>query len=186
VDPARLTVVALGGSLGSRRMNDALTGALSGLAGAGGLPELQVIHVTGPRYQAEVDGGARGPIRYRAVPYVGPECFAAADIVVARAGASTVAEITARGLPAVLVPWSRASTGEQVRNAEPLARAGAAVVIADADLTAERLAAVLRELLGRPEARARMGEASRRLGRPGAADDLAHIALELARRGGRY
>ena len=106
-----------------------------------------------------------------------------ADVVVSRAGASTVAEIAARGLAAVLVPWAEASTGEQAMNAEPLGRAGGAVVIGDGELTAERLGDVLTELLTDRALLQRMADASKGLGRPGAAERVAELALELAARG---
>ena len=111
------------------------------------------------------------------------EAMAAADLVVSRSGASTVAELTARGLPAVLVPWSLASTGEQALNAEPLGRAGAAVVIPDQELNAERLGATLADLLSDPDRLARMAEAAQKLGKPGAAEAVAQLALGLVGRG---
>ena len=222
LDPARFALVVFGGSLGSRRLNEALRGALrrlvetsaapSGSVGeplCGLPPGLQVLHVVGQRFAGENEptssppspspraergqlgsgmesGHTRGEvpgIAYKAVPYLGDhygDALAAADLVVARAGASTVAELTARGLPSVLIPWSAASTGEQWLNAEPLGRAGAAVVIPDQELTADRLAATLIELLGHPARLARMAEASRGLGRPEAAKTVATLALGLA------
>jgi UDP-N-acetylglucosamine--N-acetylmuramyl-(pentapeptide) pyrophosphoryl-undecaprenol N-acetylglucosamine transferase len=191
LDPALTTLLVLGGSLGSQRMNDALVSAL-GLLGRrdGWSRALQVLHVTGERYAAErssaTDEGL--PAGYRAVSYLGPhypESLAAADLIVSRAGASTVAEVTARGLPAVLIPWAGAATGEQLLNAEPLARAGAAVIIPDRELTADRLAHVLDELLQDEGKRARMARASRELGRPRAAAEVAGMALDLAERRGR-
>ena len=94
-----------------------------------------------------------------------------------------MAEIAARGLAAVLVPWAAASTGEQAMNAEPLGRAGGAVVIGDGELTAERLAGVLAEILTDGARLKRMAEASKRLGRPEAAERVAEIALELGAKG---
>jgi UDP-N-acetylglucosamine--N-acetylmuramyl-(pentapeptide) pyrophosphoryl-undecaprenol N-acetylglucosamine transferase len=191
LDPALTTLLALGGSLGSQRMNDALVGALGILTRRDGWVEtIQVVHVTGERYAAGRSKlGDRGlPPGYRAVPYLGPhypESLAAADLIVSRAGASTVAEVTARGLPAVLIPWSGAATGEQFLNAEPLARAGAAVIIPDRELTPERLAQVLEELLQDEDKRARMACASRELGRPRAAEQVAGMALALAEKRGR-
>jgi len=193
LDPALTTLLVLGGSLGSRRLNGALIDALSLLnRGDARLEAIQVLHVTGERYA--LSGAARKhqglPPRYRAIPYLEPnypESLAAADLVVSRAGASTVAELTARGLPAVLIPWSGAATGEQLLNAEPLARASAGVIIPDRELTAERLAHVLDDLLGNEEKRERMARAARGLGRPRAAEDVAAIALELAEsRGGLH
>lgn len=180
LDPGRLTLVVLGGSLGSRRVNEAMAGALDELAKVEGLAGLQVVHVTGERYAGAAEENRWPSLDYRAMPYAGPEALAAADVVVSRAGASTVAEISARGLAAVLIPWAAASTGEQVMNAEPLERAGGAMVIGDGELTAERLAAVLEEILTDEGRLGAMREASRGLGRPEAAERVAEIALGLA------
>jgi UDP-N-acetylglucosamine:LPS N-acetylglucosamine transferase len=166
-----------------------VTGALRLMERApGGLSGLQVLHVTGERYGAEA---ARRGVQvrspgYRAVPYLHgtyADALAAADLVISRAGASAVAELTACGLPMVLIPWSRASRGEQVLNAEPLARAGAAVVIRDEELTEERLAAALGEVLRDRERREAMARQSRALGRPEAAETVAALLLELAEAG---
>ncbi len=184
IDPSLTTLLVFGGSLGSRRMNDAVLSALHRLREKDErFAGVQVLHVTGTRY-AGADRDTEGlPRHYRAFAYLDPhyaEAMAAADLVIARSGASTVAEITARGLPAVLIPWSGASTQEQVRNAEPLAECRAAVVIHDHELTGERLAEVLAELLQNPEKRGRMADASRRLGHPDAAQRVALLALQLA------
>ena len=183
LDPARLTLVILGGSLGSRRVNEAAVGALDELAKVDDLAGLQVVHVTGERYAATTEGHRWPSFDCRVLAYAGPEALAAADVVVSRSGASTVAEITARGLAAVLVPWAAASTGEQAMNAEPLERAGGAVVIGDGELTAERLADVLAEILTDAARLKRMADASKALGRPKAAERVAEIALELAAKG---
>lgn len=184
LDPDMTTVLVVGGSLGARSINRALLGALAALeTREGALDGVQVVHVTGNRDDAiprEPPAPHYHTFRYLGADYA--KALAAADLIICRAGASTVAEITARGAPAVLIPWSGASTGEQRMNAEVLARAGAAVVIPDGQLTAERLARTLFELLQDPERRAKMAEASRRLGHPDAADAVARIALELAGR----
>jgi len=184
LDPARTTVLLFGGSLGSRRLNEALRGALRQIATSGAPPGLQVLHVVGTRY-AGGDGKAPEGISYRQLPYLEPhyaDALAAADLIISRAGASTVAELTARGLPAILSPWSAASTGEQALNAEPLGRAGAAVIIPDQELTADRLAKALLELLNDRPRLARMANAAKTLGRPEAAEAVAKVALELAER----
>ena len=188
LDPRLTTVLALGGSLGSRRMNEALAGALNLLGrNPARLDAVQVIHVTGERYaQPRTEPECEFlPAGYRPIPYLGsryPESLAAADLVVSRAGASTLAELTARGVPAVLIPWSGAAAGEQDLNAGALARAGAAIVIPDRELGAERLARTLDELLGSTEKLERMARASRELGKPRAARDVAALALQLAER----
>ncbi len=185
LDPSRPTVLALGGSLGSERINRAVTGALELLAATDALRELQLLHVTGERFAVPASEGELPGGRYRAVPYLGADyaqALAAADLVVSRAGAGTLAEIAARGLPAILIPWAKAATGEQVQNAQALARAGAAIVILDRDLTPERLAAALSSSLGRRAELDRMAAASRDLGCPGAAQRVAELVLELASR----
>jgi len=185
LDPSRTTMLVLGGSLGSKRLNQALLGALERLAKSDQslLRGIQVLHITG-RWPG---GGASSfpALEYRALSYLDrlyPEAMAVADVVVARAGASTIAEITGRGVAAVLAPWSGAACGEQVLNAAPLGQAGAAVVVPDEELTADRLAGILTDLLQDHGKRVRMAEASRALGRPHAAAAVADIALELAAR----
>jgi len=188
-DPARLILLVLGGSLGSQPINEALVGALKMLERADARTrDVQVLHVVGPQRSAgvsEQDMQLSVPA-YRAVSYLTdlyPHALAAADLAVARAGASTVAELIARRLPSILIPWAAASTGEQARNAEPLARTGAAVVIADSELTAQRLGQTLLELLWDADRRARMGQAAALLGHPDAAARVAELALELAKEG---
>jgi len=188
-DPARPIVLVLGGSLGSQRINEALVGALKILENADARTrDVQVLHMVGPQRSAgvsEQDMRATVP-GYRAVPYLAehyPHALAAADLAVARAGASTVAELIARRLPSILIPWAAASTGEQARNAEPLARTGAAVVIPDSQLTAPRLAQTLSELLWDADRRARMSHAASLLGRADAAARVAELAVELAGEG---
>lgn len=187
LDPNLRTLVALGGSLGSRRINEALTGALRLMGVGGRLRELQILHATGkqnPVLLTEEEAQRIAPL-YRSLPYLDVEyvsALASADLVVARAGASTVAEIAARGLPSILIPWSQATTGEQVLNARPFAKAGAATVIPDADLTPERLAEALEDLLWDDAKRQRMAQASRLMGKPRAARAVAELALELAER----
>jgi len=189
LDASRTTVLVFGGSLGSRRLNEAVRGALRQIgASAPAARGLQVIHVVGQRYSDQADEGGTPGVSYQQIPYLESryaEALAAADLVISRSGASTVAELTACGLPAVLVPWSLASTGEQALNAEPLGRAGAAVVIPDQELDAKRLATTLGELLADPERLARMAEAAKKLGMPGAAEAVAQLALELAAGGRR-
>ena len=108
--------------------------------------------------------------------------YARADLVVARAGAMSCAEVTARGLPAVLVPYPHAADDHQRRNAEVLATAGAAELILDHELTGERLAAALRPLVSEPTHRAAMAARSRALGRPDAAERVAGACIGLLAR----
>lgn len=181
---ARAVVAVFGGSLGSRRINDAVRGLVERW---GARSDVAVRHVVGrrdwPAHAAvPTDGhpggdGADDGLVYQAVEYEDRMelVYAAADVAVCRAGGSSCAELTVVGLPAVLVPLPGAPGDHQTANAQALARAGAAVVIADAELDADRLAAELDALLADPEARRAMAERSAALGRPDAADRVAAL-----------
>ncbi|MDA8295009.1 MAG: glycosyltransferase [Actinomycetota bacterium] len=185
----RLVVAFTGGSLGARRLNLAAIGLARAWAAR---HDLVVVHVAGERdldwarVQARDLAGANG-LEYRLVGYEErlPALFAAADVVVARAGASTIAELTVIGTPSVLVPLPGAPGDHQRLNAERLAEAGAALLVEDAAASAEELARVLDALLGEDERRRAMGEAARRLGRPDAAERVASLVEEAARRAPR-
>jgi UDP-N-acetylglucosamine--N-acetylmuramyl-(pentapeptide) pyrophosphoryl-undecaprenol N-acetylglucosamine transferase len=97
------------------------------------------------------------------------EVYQRADLIVGRAGATTVAELAIAGKPAVFIPFPTAADNHQELNAREMAEAGAALMFRQADLTAEKLAAALRPLLDDADARARMGEAMRKLAKPDAA-----------------
>ena len=182
----RLTLAVVGGSLGSTPVNEAIAGALRGLAAERWFRDgWQIVHVAGPGR-----GGALSAdtirelgLNYTAHPYLDNvhHLLAAADVIVTRAGGTFLAEIAARGLPAVVIPWSGAADDHQTRNARPFAEAGAAVVITDDDLSAERLLTTLHELLPDPSARGSMAAACRRLGRPDAARRIVGFIEELAR-----
>lgn len=106
--------------------------------------------------------------------------YAAADLAVCRAGAGTVAELAAAGLPAILVPYPHAPGDHQARNAGPLVRAGAAFMTRDPEATAENLGPMVEELLANPSRLTSMGEAARATARPDAAENLAAWVLALA------
>ena len=182
--PADATVVlVVGGSLGAARLNDAVLGFV---AAHGGRAGLAIRHVCGARnaddVAARVPPPVPGGLVYQLVPYEDrmPLAYAAADLVVARAGAATVAELAAVGLPAVLVPYPHATHDHQTANARSLERVGAAVVVPDAELDAERLAAVLDELLADPARRASMAAAAAARGRPDAAARVAVVVEQAA------
>jgi UDP-N-acetylglucosamine--N-acetylmuramyl-(pentapeptide) pyrophosphoryl-undecaprenol N-acetylglucosamine transferase len=107
--------------------------------------------------------------------------YAAADVAVCRAGASTVAELAAAGLPAVLIPLPGAPGDHQTANARALVDAGAARIIPDQELTAARLADELDDVLADPATLARMSVAARSVARPDAAARVARLAEEHAR-----
>lgn len=176
-------VAVFGGSLGARRINHATFGLVSAWAGR---PGVAVRHAVGARDWAGVAERlppAPGGLVYLPVEYEErmPVLLAAADVVVCRAGGTTVAELAAAGVPAVLVPLPGAPNDHQTANAAALVRAGAAVLVPDAELTSERLAAELGPLLDDPARLASMGEAGRRLARPDAADQVAALVERHAR-----
>ena len=146
LDPARPVLLVFGGSLGARRLNEALAGAWRDVVDAG----WQVLHAAGERNDV-ADPAHPG---YRVVPYIDRMdlAFSLADAVVSRAGAATVSEISALGIPAVYVPYA-VGNGEQALNAASSVRAGAAVLIPDAQFTPER---VRSEVVGLLRDRARL------------------------------
>lgn len=177
-------VLAVGGSQGARTLNTALSEALSQV----GEGEFQLIWMTGPDDAAAARVRAdQAPIRVQVHPFIDDmaTACAAADLIVARSGASTTAEIAALGKPSVLVPYPHAAENHQEENARVLEQAGAAEVLLDADCTGERLLARVRALLSDPDRLARMGKAASGFGRPEAADRIAESILALVFEGPR-
>lgn len=191
---AQRNLLIFGASQGAHSINEAVLAGLDRLLRL----DAHILLITGPReFPAFVERlrAQRGGVEpwpaggegvrtgnLRALPYVYDmaAALAAADLVVGRAGALSIAEITARGLPAVLVPYPFAAQNHQEKNAAVLAEAGAAVVVPDADLTGERLAEIVGSLL-RDRARLEaMAAASRRLGRPDAVWDIVALIEGLA------
>jgi UDP-N-acetylglucosamine--N-acetylmuramyl-(pentapeptide) pyrophosphoryl-undecaprenol N-acetylglucosamine transferase len=182
LDPGRRTLIVFGGSLGARRINEAAAGLVEAWAGRG---DRQVVHILGRRSEeAETSSGdgSSDELIYRRIAFVERmvEAYAVADLALCRGGATTVAELAAMGLPAIIVPYPHHRDRQQERQGRVLERAGAAVLLADADTTTERIARDAEDLLSRPEALERMSEAARSLARPDAAADLARIVLEVA------
>ena len=191
LEEGRRTLLVFGGSQGARRINDALVGALARWRDPA---SLQVLHVTGRGGHAAAEAAwtaalaaAQGPVPLvRRVDFVERMelAYAAADVVLCRAGASSLAELTVLGLPSVLVPYPHATADHQTANARDLAAVGGARVVADADLDAARLVAAAEPLLDDPGLRAEIGAAARRFGRPDAAACVAALVLEAARAAG--
>jgi UDP-N-acetylglucosamine--N-acetylmuramyl-(pentapeptide) pyrophosphoryl-undecaprenol N-acetylglucosamine transferase len=175
--PVRLLV--FGGSQGAARLNAVVPFALARLGSR--LP-FDVRHQAGERWLEEARSAyARAGVRADVRPFIADmaEAYAWADLVVCRAGALTVSELAAVGVGAVLVPFPGAVDDHQAHNAQYLVRESAAVMIADRELTAERLAAELERLcMGRGELLA-MAERARQLATPHAADELAEVCLAL-------
>ncbi|HTA38174.1 MAG TPA: undecaprenyldiphospho-muramoylpentapeptide beta-N-acetylglucosaminyltransferase [Candidatus Acidoferrales bacterium] len=182
LNPARRTLLAMGGSQGARTIND----ALATLVKSDGLPEgWQLIHVTGEKEYDRVRN-AIGKPEAAVRPYLHDlsDAYAAADLVLARAGASTLGELAAIGIPSILVPYPFAAENHQAANAEEFASAGAAVVVADRELDGGRLRLLLADTTA-PERLAALRAAAQRLKSiDPIATILARIAALAARKGG--
>lgn len=173
-----LRVLVLGGSQGARALNLAMPTAMQE-AGV----ELDVRHQCGARLQeaaraAYAEGGQA--VRLEAFIADMAEAYAWADLVIARAGALTLAEIAAAGVAAVLVPFPHAVDDHQTANAQVFVDAGAARLLPESPQLAGQLAAKLRALAGDPALRLHMAQAARRLARPDAAERVAEIVLQEA------
>jgi UDP-N-acetylglucosamine--N-acetylmuramyl-(pentapeptide) pyrophosphoryl-undecaprenol N-acetylglucosamine transferase len=179
-----LTVLVMGGSQGARSLNEATLSAAA-LAGpfAG---RLRIVLQCGERSFEELRARAEGldvELDLQAYLHDVPARLAEAQLVVCRAGASTVAEICAAGRPAVLVPFPQAAGDHQTFNARALVAEGAAEMLSDAELDGERLAALIGSHLENREALASMAAAARAQARPDAAARIVDLAEE-SRRGG--
>lgn len=174
------TLVVTGGSQGARRLNRAVATAAPALGSAG----IQVLHVIGPNGTSDPEWREPEPtgVPYVVAGYVDRMdlALAAADVMVCRGGASSVVEAAATGVPAIFVPLP-IGNGEQARNAEPVVRAGGALLVDDADFTADYVADTVPALAGDPERLARMGAAAADLVPRDADDRLAAIIGEVAR-----
>lgn len=183
LEPDGRVLLVFGGSRGARSINQALWAALPAL-----LDTCQVVHITGALDWPAVEERTRQlpealRSRYHPYPYLHeemPAAMAAADLVVARAGASTLGEFPAMGLPSVLVPYPY-SGQHQDANADYLVQRQAAIKIPDSRLSADLLPTVL-ALWQSPERLAAMAAAARRLARPDAAKQIAQVIADLASR----
>ena len=176
-------LLVFGGSQGAHAISAAVTEAMPPIRQK--IPGLYVIHQTGERDYNEVqEAYARAGITAEVSAFIDhmPQAFARADLLVCRSGASTVAEITAAGKPAIFIPFPLAADDHQRRNAETIAKAGAAVLIPQAELTPERLAATVTELLSNPQRLKEMSERARGLAHVDAAGRMARMVAELARK----
>lgn len=182
----KTTLLTVGGSRGARSVNTAMIEVHRRFAGR---DDIQILHVSGQSEynnivglinQAGIDLPTNGNISIVPYLYNMPQALAVADVAIFRAGAVGLAELTARGIPAVLVPYPHAAENHQEFNARALEHQGAAVVIRDADLTGTVLADTIEGLLADREKLQAMARASKKMGRPEAADKIAEIAIGLA------
>ncbi|MGI5817498.1 MAG: undecaprenyldiphospho-muramoylpentapeptide beta-N-acetylglucosaminyltransferase [Armatimonadota bacterium] len=174
-------LLVTGGSQGARRLNMAVIGALRELLEEVGV---QIVHLSGSLDHAYLRDEAErmgAPARYHLIEHL-PNAglaLAAADLVITRAGAASLAEACLHGLPMVVVPYPHAG-GHQRRNAEPLAEDGAAIIVEDERFTAERLLSAVREVLSDDDRRREMADAAQAAAKPGAARDVADMVLQVA------
>jgi UDP-N-acetylglucosamine--N-acetylmuramyl-(pentapeptide) pyrophosphoryl-undecaprenol N-acetylglucosamine transferase len=180
LEPDRPTLLVTGGSQGARRINESVSAAALDFAAAG----VQVLHVMGPKGYVSVpeDRGPAAP-PYVVVPYVDRMelAYAAADAVVGRAGANSVTEAAALGLPAVFVPLP-IGNGEQALNAKAVVDAGGGILVDDGDFTPDWVRARLPGLVSDERRLAEMSKAATGLIRRDADDVLAQLIVDAARR----
>jgi len=175
------TLLVFGGSQGAHAINVAIAEALPALALA--VPGIHLILQTGEKDFEDVHAAAaRLPLSSEVCSFINdmPGAFARADLLLCRSGASTVAEIAAAGKPAIFIPLPTAADDHQRQNAKALADAGAARLLPQSDLTADRLTQEMVTLLGNRELLTQMGAAARHFAHPDAATQIAAMAARLA------
>jgi UDP-N-acetylglucosamine--N-acetylmuramyl-(pentapeptide) pyrophosphoryl-undecaprenol N-acetylglucosamine transferase len=176
-------LLLFGGSQGSHILNQTMAGALLFLARLKG--RLKIVHQTGTKELDEVRAAYRSSAfdDARVVPYLDPivDEIAAADLVVSRAGAMTIGELAAAGRAAILVPFAAATNNHQELNARVVERAGAAIVITEAQLKPERLGLAIAEIINDPDRAARMGAAARTLAAPDATKKIVDLLEKVVK-----
>lgn len=178
------TLLVFGGSQGAHAINQTVTAALPEVLRR--IPGVHIIHQTGERDYNDVQAAyknAGAAAEVSAFIDNMPQAFARADLLVCRSGASTVAEVTAAGKPAIFIPFPRAADDHQRRNAEAIATAGAAVLAPESELTPQGLAQTITQLLADPARLHAMSEKARELSHRDAAAQVARMAVDLTRIG---
>ncbi len=176
--PLRLLV--LGGSQGARALNEVVHATLASLAGE---VDLEVWHQAGTRHlEQTLAWYAERGVHGRVVDYIQEmaEAYDWADLVLCRAGAMTIAELTAAGVGSILVPFPFAVDDHQTQNARFLSEQGAAILVPETELTTRRLGGLLRELAGARDRLLEMAHRARALARPRSAQAVADMCLEVA------
>lgn len=188
LDPAKHTILISGGSRGARTINNAMIGVHKHFAKNS---RVQLLHVTGKNEYNDIvaklknegiDAQIMGNIIIKPYLYEMPKALAIADLAIFRAGAVGLAELTARGIPSILVPYPYAAENHQEHNAMAMQKKGAAMVIRDRELSSQRLIEMIEELLGSSAKLETMAKASFALGKPNAAEVIAQLAIKLAKK----
>ena len=178
----RFTVLIFGGSQGAHRINVATIEALPRLAES--RSHVQFLHATGERDVSAVEQAYEQhgfQVRVEAFFQDMATAYAAADFVIARAGASTIFELAAVGKPALLVPYPYAANDHQRLNAEAMVKAGGAWIVPDLYCDVQRIAATVQAALEKPDVLQRMGEQAQSLARPDAADRIVSLLEQVAK-----
>jgi UDP-N-acetylglucosamine--N-acetylmuramyl-(pentapeptide) pyrophosphoryl-undecaprenol N-acetylglucosamine transferase len=181
VDPERRLVAAFGGSLGARRINQAVVDATMALADR---DDLTVRHIIGDRdWDLFGSHSVDGPLQYQAVRYERAmnDVYAAADFVVCRSGATSVCEIAETGTPAVFVPLPSAPGDHQTKNAQALTVNGGGLLVKDDELDGSKVVDLVNDLLADPHRLADMSMRAGEQARPNAAADIANLIETHAR-----
>ncbi len=176
--PDKPVVLVTGGSQGARRLNDSVIEAAPRLLARG----IQVLHLTGSKNYGDVMAKRPQSKGYVVAPYMDDmsAAYSASDLVVSRSGASTIAEITVRGLPAIFVPYPFAHADHQTKNAEAVANAGGAAIMMESALSSDGLADLILSLFADTAKLTVMAEKSKSLGKPDAAKEIVNIIQEVA------
>lgn len=176
-----LRILVVGGSQGARILNDMVPAALRPLKDA-----IEVRHQCGPLQQAQVDQSYRqAGLQAQVEPFIESmaEAYSWADLAICRAGAMTVSELAAAGLPAILVPYPHAIGDHQTHNADYLVQQGAAVMLPQSKMTVSNLQQLIAGLIAKPAKLQEMSDSARRAARLDATETVARICLEEARNG---
>lgn len=179
---AKFTLFVFGGSQGAHRLNEAMGDSLSHLGDLKG--KMRIIHQTGDRDYDEVRRfyereGVEAEV-YRFIQDM-DQAYGAADLVLCRAGATTLFELMAMGKPSILVPYPYAANDHQTLNAQTLVDAGAALMVADGDLNGVTLSQILRQLSHDRERLKKMGERTGALAQPKAAEKIVDLCYEMVK-----
>lgn len=179
--PDLFTVSVFGGSQGARGINEMTVEAARLLADKG----IQILHQTGGRnYQEVWDHASKAGAYYKITPYLDEpaDAYWASDLIVCRSGASTLAELCAVGLPAILIPYPYAYADHQTKNARALEKRGAAILLAESSASGGELANQIAALKRDPERLRKMAAASSALAQPNAAENVIRVAKALMRK----
>ena len=181
LNPERKTLLIMGGSQGARGVNNAIVHSFNQLDALG----IQLLHITGPGDYKEIRDQYQGKL-IAVRSHVAAFChrmelaYRIADVALARSGASTLAELACFGVPSILVPFPAAADDHQTKNAAIFDKAGAGILITETDLSPERLASTVGEIVNNIKKRDAMKAAARRLAHDDAAEEISNIIEESA------